>query len=189
MQDYTQKTDNELLADIRNNDSFAMDALIKRYKNTVEAIAMKYIDSPLEKDDLVQEGMIGLLAAVKSYRSDKGAKFATYANKCINNSMQTALNKLSRLKSIPQAYVVELNEDYLQNDTALSAEDKYLAKVSVSTLTEVLYEGLSSFENQVLRLYIVGYSYEEIAEKLGKNVKAIDNAIQRIRKKLRGVTF
>ncbi len=189
MSDYTQKTDDELLAYIKKNDSLAMNELIVRYRSTVEAIAMKYIGSPLEKDDLVQEGMIGLLAAIKSYNSEKGAKFVTYASRCINNSVQTALRKFSRLKDIPQSNLVTLEEDFFEGRVGLSAEDEFLAKESVSTLTEVLYEGLSSFENEVLRLYIVGCSYAEIADRLGKNPKAIDNAIQRIRKKLDGVTF
>ena len=189
MSDYSKKTDNELLVEIKKNNNDAMDALIVRYRTTVEAIAMKYIASPLEKDDLVQEGMIGLLAAIKSYNSEKGTKFITYSSRCINNSVQTALRKFSRMKDVPQNSIVTLEEDYFENQVGLSAEDEYLAKESVSTLTEVLYEGLSSFENEVLRLYIVGCSYAEIAEKLGKNQKAIDNAIQRIRKKLDGVTF
>ena len=189
MSEYTKLTDNELLEKIKNDDKFAMNALIERYRSTVEAIAMKYINSPLEKEDLVQEGMIGLLAAINSYRCDKGAKFVTYASRCVNNSVQTALRKFSRMKDIPPSNIVTLEEDYFENLTGLSAEDEYLAKESVSTLTEVLYEGLSSFENEVLRLYIVGCPYGEIAARLGKNPKAIDNAIQRIRKKLAGVAF
>ena len=189
MSDYNELTDTELLAKIKNSDKSAMDTLIERYRSTVEAIAMKYINSPLEKDDLVQEGMIGLLAAMNSYKSDKGAKFATYASRCIDNSVQTALRKFSRRKDIPPSNIVALEEDYFDNQVVLSAEDEYLAKESVSTLTEVLYEGLSSFENEVLRLYIVGCPYGEIAARLGKNPKAIDNAIQRIRKKLTGVAF
>ncbi len=189
MSGYSEKTDNELLSEIKNNDKLAMNALIVRYRSTVEAIAAKYINSPLEMDDLIQEGMIGLLAAINSYNSEKGAKFVTYASRCINNSVQTALRKFSRMKDIPQSNLVTLEEDYFEGQVGLSAEDEYLAKESVSTLTEVLYEGLSRFENEVLRLYIVGCSYAEIADKLGKNPKAIDNAIQRIRKKLDGVTF
>jgi RNA polymerase sporulation-specific sigma factor len=149
---------------------------------------MKYINSPLEKDDLIQEGMIGLLAAIKSYSNEKGAKFVTYANRCINNSIQTALRKISRMKDIPQNNIVTLEEDFFDNQVGLSAEDEYLAKESVCNLTDMLYEGLSSFENEVLRLHIVGCSYNEIAKKLGKNPKAIDNALQRIRKKLIGVS-
>jgi RNA polymerase sporulation-specific sigma factor len=189
MSDNQNKTDNQLLRQIKDGQSKALDELIVKYRPNVEAIAMKYINSPLEKDDLVQEGMIGLLAAIKSYNSDKGAKFATYASRCINNSVQTALRKFSRMKDIPQSNLVALEEDYFDNQVGLSAEDEYLANESVSTLTDVLYENLSSFENEVLRLYIVGCSYNEIASKLGKNPKAIDNAIQRIRKKLNGVTF
>ncbi|MBQ7203446.1 MAG: sigma-70 family RNA polymerase sigma factor [Eubacterium sp.] len=182
-------TDIELLEKIKDGDKTAMDELINRYRATVEAIAMKYISSPLEKDDLVQEGMIGLLAAINSYNCEKGTKFITYATRCINNSVQTALRKFSRMKDIPQASIVALEEDFFDTQVGLSAEDEYLAKESVSTLTDILYEGLSSFENEVIRLYIVGCSYAEIAQKLGKNQKAIDNAIQRIRKKLGGVTF
>lgn len=189
MSDYQLKTDVELLNEIKNNNKSAMNELIVRYRKTVELIAAKYTNSPLEKDDLVQEGMIGLLAAINSYNSEKGTKFVTYASRCINNSVQTALRKFSRMKDIPQSSIVTLEEDFFEGQVGLSAEDEYLAKESVSTLTEVLYEGLSSFENEVLRLYIVGCSYAEIAQKLGKNPKAIDNAIQRIRKKLDGVTF
>ena len=189
MSETSNKTDIELLSDIRNGQRGATEELIERYRSDVEFIAMKYIGSPLEKDDLVQEGMIGLLAAIKSYNSEKGAAFATYASRCINNSVKTALRKFSRMKDIPQSSIVELEEKVLDSQLALSAEDEYLAKESVSALTDILYEGLSSFENEVLRLYIVGHSYAEISERLGKNPKAIDNAIQRIRKKLNGVAF
>lgn len=189
MSELNNKTDIELLREIKDGQSKATDELIVKYRSTVEAIAMKYINSPMEKEDLVQEGMIGLLAAIHSYNPDKGAKFVTYASTCINNSVQTALRKFSRMKDIPQSSLVALEEDYFDTQVGLSAEDEYLAKESVSALTDALYEGLSRFENEVLRLYIVGCSYSEIADKLGKNAKAIDNAIQRIRKKLNGVTF
>lgn len=167
----------------------AMNSLIDKYKSQVEAIAMKYINSPLEKEDLVQEGMIGLLAAINSYDCEKAANFNTYANICINNSIQSALKKFSRLKDIPQANLVALEEIYMDSNVHLSAEDEYLASTSVSNLLEAIYEELSSFENEVLRLYIVGCSYSEIGKRLDKNQKSIDNAIQRIRKKLNGVSF
>ena len=183
------KSDEELLAEIKSNKTGSIEELISRYRPTVAAIASKYNNSPLETEDLIQEGLIGLLAAINSYSSDKGAKFATYASRCINNSVQTALKKFSRLKDIPPSSIMPLEEDFFDNYPALSAEDEYLAKESVSSLTDFLYEGLSRFENEVLRLHIQGHSYVEIAEKLNKNPKAIDNAIQRIRKKLEGVTF
>lgn len=184
MSDNNSKTDIELLAEIKCGNSTAYDELILRYKSSVEATAMKYIDSPLEKDDLIQEGMIGLLAAIRSFQSDRGAAFPTYASRCINNSIRNALRKLSRMKDIPPSSIVGLEDISDDSQHAMSAEDEYLAKESVTTLTDILYEGLSRFENEVLRLHIIGCSYSEIAQKLGKNSKAIDNAIQRIRKKL-----
>lgn len=181
-------TDNELLKRICDGDKDATNELIIKYRGLVEHIARKYIDSPLEEDDIIQEGMIGLLAAIKSYNSEKGAKFNTYATHCINNSIKSALKKFSRLKDIPQGVIIELDEDIVKGKS-LSAEDEFLANESVRALSETLYEELSKFENEVLRLHIVGCSYDDIADKLGKNQKAIDNAIQRIRKKLNGVTF
>lgn len=169
-----------------HNDKQKVTQLVSQYKELVEKIASKYNNSLLEKDDIFQEGMIGLLAAINSYNSEKGASFVTYATKCINTSILGALRRLSRLKDIPQSNIVPLeDEDSFDNKFALSAEDEYLAKESVSNLNQALYEELSSFENEVLRLSIIGCSYAEIAKKLDKNEKAIDNAIQRIRKKLK----
>ncbi|MBQ9228672.1 MAG: sigma-70 family RNA polymerase sigma factor [Eubacterium sp.] len=189
MSDYNTLTDNELLSEIRNGEQTAITALIERYKSVVEIIVAKYRDAPLEREDLVQEGMIGLLAAMNAYSSEKGAAFHTFASRCIDNSVKTALKKFSRMKDVPPSATVAYEEEALDSQLTLSAEDEFLAKESVSALTEILYEGLSRFENEVLRLFIVGHSYAEIADKLGKNPKAIDNAIQRIRKKLNGVAF
>ena len=189
MSEFSGKTDNELLDDIKQGVDGAIDELIDRYRPTAEIIALKYKNPHLETDDLIQEGLIGLLAAINSFKSDKGTKFSTYASICINNSVRTALSKFSRLKDIPPSSIMPLEEDFFDDYPTVSAEDEYLATESVSILTDFLYEGLSRFENEVLRLYIQGYTYTEIAEKLGKNPKAIDNAIQRIRKKLEGVTF
>ena len=150
-----------------------------------------YIDiAPLEKDDIIQEGLIGLLAATKSFSESKGTLFTTYASHCINNSIISAIKKVSRLKDIPQSNIVSIeNEDMFDEKVHLSAEDEYMASESVSVLSNVLYEELSSFENEVLRLHIMGCSYAETAQKLDKTPKAVDNAMQRIRKKLSQVSF
>lgn len=166
-----------------------LNEIIKSYKSNVEMIAMKYISSPMEKDDLIQEGMIGLLAAINSFNEEKNTSFSTYASRCIDNSIQSALRKFSRMKDIPQNNLVSLEDENIDTHYILSAEDEFLAKESVSNLTKALYEDLSTFENEVLRLFMIGCSYTEIANKLDKNPKAIDNAIQRIRKKLSGVAF
>lgn len=166
-----------------------LNEIISKYKLSVEIIASKYVTFPMEKDDLVQEGMIGLLAAINSYNEEKGALFSTYSKRCIENSIQSAIRKFSRMKDIPQNNLVSFDDENVEAQISLSAEDEFLAKESVSNLSKSLYEDLSKFENEVLRLFIVGCSYTEIATKLDKNPKAIDNAIQRIRKKLYGVAF
>ena len=171
-------------------DDEAINELIIKYKYLVDAAAAKFQGTPLEKDDLLQEGMIGLLAAIKSYNESKGAVFTTYAARCINNSIISAIKKASRLKDIPQSNLVFIeNEDVFDEKVHLSAEDEYMANESVNVLSNVLYEELSSFENEVLRLHIMGCSYAQTAQKLDKNPKAVDNAMQRIRKKLSQVSF
>ncbi len=133
--------------------------------------------------------MIGLYAAIKSYSNNKGTKFVTYASRCISNAIKSALNKFSRMKDIPQANVVSLDDDSMETQFGLSAEDEYLAQESVNIISDSIYEELSHFESDVLHLHLIGLSYTEIGDKLGKSAKAVDNAIQRIRKKLSRVTF
>ena len=173
----------------KEGNSDATVKLIIRYQSDVEKIAKKYKSSPLEEDHSYKEGEIGILGAIRTYDSEKGAQFKTYASRCVNNSIKSALKKQSRVKDIPTANLVALNEDIFENEFSLSAEDVYLAKESVKTLSDILRDELSRFEKDVLKLYVVGCSYSEIADRLGKNTKAVDNAIQRIRKKLSRVTF
>ena len=155
----------------KEGDNEALTFIITRYRTAVEALASKYSDSPIERDDLIQEGMIGLLAAIQSFDCSKGTAFSTYCYTCINNSLQTALRKVSRRKDIPQGILVSLEEVTVNNNTALSAEDSFLAKESVSLLTNQLQNELSEFENIVLRLHMIGCSYTEIADKLCKSLK------------------
>lgn len=183
-------TEAEILSLSQEGDNEALTFIITRYRSAVEVLASKYSDSPIERDDLIQEGMIGLLAAVKSFDCSKGTAFSTYCYTCINNSLQTALRKVSRRKDVPKGNVIPLEDWIAENgSTALSAEDSFLAQESVSMLTQQLQNELSLFENNVLRLHMIGCSYSEIANKLSKNPKAIDNALQRIRKKLKVVSF
>ncbi|MDD6728040.1 MAG: sigma-70 family RNA polymerase sigma factor [Eubacteriales bacterium] len=182
--------DDSILSNAQSGNQKVTETLIKQYTSLVEAVASKYTSSPMEYDDLVQEGMIGLLAAIKSYDESRGAGFKTYASVCIDNSIQTALRKFYRQKDIPMQNFVEYQEEEIsQHRVSISAEDAYIAGESVSLLSKVLRENLSDFENEVLRLHIVGCSYNEIAKRLSKTPKAIDNAIQRIRRKLSSKSF
>lgn len=179
-----------ILSNAKSGDNKQAEVLIKEYRTVVESIAGKYTNSPLEYDDIVQEGMIGLLAAIKTYDENKGASFKTYAATCINNSVQTALKKFTRQKDIPQSQVVEYAEEEIpEQHGSISAEDYYIAGESVSMLAKILKENLSDYENEVLRLHIVGCNYNEIANRLSKTPKSVDNALQRIKKKLAAVNF
>lgn len=191
MENLFNLTDENLLSTMLtdNNEDAIYDEIIRRHKSTVEIIASKYQNNFLERDDLIQEGYIGLYAAIKSFNSSKNTKFITYASRCISNAIKSALSKISRMKDIPQSNVISLDDDSIDTKACLSAEDEYLAKESVNIITARIYEELSHFESDVLHLHLSGLSYIEIGDKLGKSAKAVDNALQRIRKKLNGVTF
>lgn len=184
------KSLDQILSNAQNGNNADLELIINDYRQLVELIASRYKDSPIEKDDLIQEGMIGLLAAIKSYSKDKGASFKTYAQICIDNAIQSALKKFNRLKDIPRQNVIEYQEEEIPVISGYdSAEDAFIAKESVSMLSQVLQQNLSGFENEVLRLHIVGCNYNEIADRLGKTPKAIDNALQRARRKISYITL
>ncbi len=179
-----------ILSNAKSGDNKQAEVLIVQNRSLVEAIASKYTNSSLEYDDIVQEGMIGLLAAIKTFDKNNGTSFKTYASTCINNSIQTALKKFTRQKDIPQSQVIEYAEEEIpEQHGSISAEDYYIAGESVSMLAKILKENLSDYENEVLRLHIVGCNYNEIANRLSKTPKSVDNALQRIKKKLAAVNF
>ncbi|MGN0534800.1 MAG: sigma-70 family RNA polymerase sigma factor [Eubacterium sp.] len=184
------KSDDLILSNAQSGNDADAEALIHRYRQVVELAAARYKDSPMEREDLIQEGMIGLLAAIKSFDAKKGASFKTYSKICIDNAMQTALRKFNRLKDIPVQNVIEYQEEEIPLESGFaSAEDIVIAQESVSLLTKVLQQNLSDFENEVLRLHIVGCSYNEIAKRLCKTPKAIDNALQRVRRKITNISL
>ena len=183
-------TEAEILSLAKNGDDEALNFIISKYRYVAQALASKWSNTPIEPEDLVQEGSIGILAAIKSYDAAKGAAFSSYCYTCVYNSIQTALRKVNRQKDVPLNNVVPLEEEFVDTKASmLSAEDAFLAQESVSMLIQQLDSNLSLLENEVLRLYIAGCSYNEIGQRLGKTQKAIDNAMQRIRKKLKEVSF
>lgn len=190
MADDLKYSDDQILSYAQSGDISMLNLAVQKYRQIVEVTANRFADSPMEREDIVQEGMIGLLAAVKSYDSTKGASFRTYARICIENAIHSALRKYYRLKDIPVQNVIEYQEEEIPLDSGFdSAEDTYIAQESVSLLTKVLQQNLSDFENEVLRLHIVGCSYDEIAKRLSKTPKAIDNALQRARRKIESITL
>lgn len=193
---YKNMSDEDLITVIKSGDKFALEFLIEKYKELVNMKVSKFFMIGAEKEDIVQEGLIGLFKAVKNYNPEMQNSFKTFANLCIERQLITAIKSSNRQKHMPLNSYLSLNiSAYDENeDTSLlevfetenAAEDPLdiVTKKEYYTFVEDrIDETLSDFEKQVLHRYTNGESYTEIAEKLDAPVKSVDNAIQRIRKK------
>lgn len=193
--DLINKTDNELVASAKNGNEEALECLFDKYKELVNMKVSKYFIIGAEKEDIVQEGMIGLYKAVKNYEEDKQNSFKSFANLCIERQLITAIKTSNRQKHIPLNSSLSLNTPVYENDEDVSLMELFNSKIAedpLDTITKKEYyklvgnkidEHLSDFEKKVLTRFAAGESYVKIAEKLDSPVKSIDNAIQRIRKK------
>ena len=192
---YSSMTDEEVISLVKTGDKYAIDFIIDKYKGLVNMKVSKYFIIGAEKEDIIQEGMIGLFKAIQSYDSDKQNSFKTFANMCIERQLITAIKSSNRQKHMPLNGYVSLNTaayDEDEDTSVLEVLDSHQTEDPLDTLTKKEYykrvenaidENLSDFEKQVLARFIKGESYVTIAEKLETPVKSIDNAIQRIRKK------
>ncbi len=194
---YNKMTDENLLQEItQNQNNMALDCLINRYKDVVGMKANKFFMVGSEKDDMLQEGYIGLYKAVKSFDKEKQNSFKTFAGLCIERQMITAVKNSNRQKHIPLNSSLSLNSGAYDEDddtevmeildTRKTGEDPLdiVTKKEYFTVVEnAIDDSLSDFEKKVLQHYKNGESYAEIAQKLQSKVKSVDTAIQRIRKK------
>lgn len=182
--------DEALVVHAQQGDDAAYAFLISRYVSLVKSRAFGYRDSDVEPEDLAQEGMIGLTMAIRSYRRGLGASFRTYAGLCIDRAIISAVRLTLRSKEIPSSSLVPI-EDLEEGGHSLSAglegdpEWAVLAEDEKGRLRERFARFLSPLELDVLLLYLGGCSYEEIAERLDSTSKAVDNALQRVRRKLK----
>ena len=194
--DKASNEDKILLEQVKNGNNEALETLINKYKDLVNMKVGKYFIIGAEKEDIYQEGMIGLYKAIKSFDFEKQNSFKTFANLCIERQLITAIKTSNRQKHMPLNSYLSLNgaayEDD-ENDTSLiEIFNSHTVEDPLETITKKEYyksvedkieENLSSFEKKVLHRYVEGESYTTIAQKLDSPVKSIDNAIQRIRKK------
>lgn len=193
--EYTQMTDEELIENINKKDKLALDCLMQRYTETVILKASKFFMVGAEKDDMIQEGMIGLYKAIKSFDRQKQNSFKTFANMCIERQLITAVKNSNRQKHIPLNSSVSLNASaYEDNEDMDKIEildikdsndpsDIIADREYFKNMETKIKENLSEFELSVLYEYEKGKSYAAIAEKLNAKIKSVDTAIQRIRKK------
>lgn len=192
---YNSMTDEQLISLVKADDKYALDFIIEKYKNLVNMKVSKYFIIGAEKEDIVQEGMIGLFKAIQGFDNTKQNSFKTFANMCIERQLITAIKTSNRQKHIPLNGYISLNTAAYEDDedtTVLEVFDSHQTEDPLDTITKKEYykrvedaidKNLSDFEKQVLARFIKGESYVTIAEKLDTPVKSIDNAIQRIRKK------
>ena len=198
-QEKTQREveDLRLVLRARNGDSAAMDALLRRYTGFVRLKASSYFIAGGDADDLIQEGLVGLYKAVRDFRTDKETSFRSFAELCITRQIITAIKTATRFKHAPlNTYVSFSHTPAGQEDgdctlgDALpgpAVDDPAICVISTEELQSLVFclgTGLSPLESDALRLYLEGNSYEEMAEGLGCDTKTIDNALQRVKRKV-----
>lgn len=196
LNDYSNMKDEDLIQKIKSGDNEALNYLLNKYKEVVNIKVSRYFIIGAEKEDIIQEGLIGLYKAIKNYDTEKQNSFKSFANLCIERQLITAIKSSNRQKHMPLNSYLSLNMsayDNEEDDTSIyEIFDANIIEDPLDTITKkeyyqnvenIIEKTLSSFERQVLNELVNGNSYTAIAEKLNSPVKSIDNAIQRIRKK------
>jgi len=188
--------DEEVILDARSGDSIALEYLINKYKNFVRAKARTYFLIGADREDIIQEGMIGLFKAIRDFREDKLSSFRAFAELCITRQIITAIKTATRQKHIPLNSYVSLDRpvfdeesdrtlmDLISEESVSDPEEMIINREEFNGIEEKMGEILSGLEWEVLSLYLQGRSYQEIAEELDRHVKSIDNALQRVKRKL-----
>lgn len=193
---YTEMADEEIVELAQQGDQFAVEFLVDKYKNFVRAKARSYFLIGADKEDIIQEGMIGLFKAIRDYRVDKLTSFRAFAELCITRQIITAIKTATRQKHIPLNSYVSLNKpiydeesdrtlmDILSTNKISNPEEIIISREEFVFIERKMGEILSSLEWKVLMAYLEGKSYQEIAVELKRHVKSIDNALQRVKRKL-----
>ncbi|MCL5059003.1 MAG: RNA polymerase sporulation sigma factor SigH [Actinobacteria bacterium] len=188
--------DEDVVEYAREGDDVALEYLINKYKNFVRAKARSYFLIGADREDIIQEGMIGLYKAIRDFRMDKLSSFRAFAELCITRQIITAIKTATRQKHIPLNSYVSLNKpiydedsdrtllDVISGTKITDPEELIISREEFDDIEEKMGEILSSLEWKVLMSYLEGKSYQEIAEDLKRHVKSIDNALQRVKRKL-----
>lgn len=193
---YSAMIDEEIIKDAKSGDDDALEYLINKYKSFVRAKARTYFLIGADREDIIQEGMIGLYKAIRDFRGDKLSSFRAFAELCITRQIITAIKTATRQKHIPLNSYVSLNKpifdeesdrtlmDIISEERVTDPEEMLINREEFSGIEVKMGEILSKLEWEVLSLYLQGKSYLEIAEDLNRHVKSIDNALQRVKRKV-----
>ena len=194
--DWVEMTDDEVVMRARAGDNQALEFLINKYKNFVRAKARSYFLVGADREDIVQEGMIGLFKAVRDYNTEKLSSFRAFAELCITRQIITAIKTATRQKHIPLNSYISLNKPIYEEDSertlldvlagakASDPEELVISQEEFNSIESKISEILSELEREVLNSYLQNKSYQEIALDLDRHVKSIDNALQRVKRKL-----
>jgi RNA polymerase sporulation-specific sigma factor len=183
------QTDEQLARLSQQGNANAADVLFARYALVLRRRAAGLKGFGFDLDDLFQENMVGFLYAIRTYSADKKTSFRTYALVCAGNAMRSAVKSAARQKHMPLSNYVSLSEiDGSVADKSPGPERYMLEQERSASLSHFMRDCLSSFEHTVVRFYLSGYSYEQTAQKIGSTAKSVDNALQRVRRKLRSYT-
>jgi len=193
---YETMVDEDIVEQARDGCSYALEYLINKYKNFVRAKARSYFLIGADREDIIQEGMIGLYKAIRDFKSDKLSSFRAFAELCITRQIITAIKTATRQKHIPLNSYVSLNKpiydedsdrtllDVISGTKITDPEELVINREEFGDIEEKMCEILSDLEWRVLMSYLDGKSYQEIACDLNRHVKSIDNALQRVKRKL-----
>lgn len=193
---YREMLDEEIVEDARKGDDKALEYIINKYKNFVRAKARTYFLIGADREDIVQEGMIGLYKAIRDFREDKLSSFRAFAELCITRQIITAIKTATRQKHIPLNSYISLNRpifdeesdrtllDIICEEKVYDPEEMIISREEFNGIESKMEEILSELEWEVLSSYLQGKSYQEIAVDLDRHVKSIDNALQRVKRKL-----
>lgn len=191
-----QQDEYEMVLKASNGDTIALEHIITKYKNFVKAKAKSYFLVGADKEDIIQEGMIGLYKAIRDFDGNKTNSFKCFAEICITRQIITAIKTATRQKHIPLNSYVSLNKpiydeesdrtllDIIATSIITDPEELIISKEELRNIESKMNEILSKLELEVLELYLNGKSYQYIADRIGRDVKSIDNALQRVKRKM-----
>ncbi len=193
---YQEMLDEDLVANAKDGDDHASEYLINKYRNFVRVKAKAYFLIGADREDIIQEGMIGLYKAIRDFRADKLSSFRAFAELCITRQIITAIKTATRQKHIPLNSYISLNKPIYDEDSdrtlldvissikVSDPEELVINQEASATMRERIRKNLSELECRVLTAYLEGKSYQEMANELNRHVKSIDNALQRVKRKL-----
>lgn len=188
MIDYKEFSDEELICRLRAGESAIEDYLLEKYKPFVKSKSRALFLVGGDKEDLIQEGMIGLFKAIRDYDPENGTPFAAFARLCVERQIYTAIEAAGRLKNAPLNGYISLSEES-EHLPGYGMEEAVIERANYQQMYFEVQEHLSSMEKEVLELFLEGQDYRTIAKMLGKKDKSIDNTLQRIKSKIRKINL